>query len=399
MSLKLADYQEIVGNSVIEELRALAEPLAGVSLLHINATRAGGGVAEMLLSLVPLFNDLGLETRWEVIEGTERFFETTKRFHNALQGNRIEIPEALLEEYRRVNRENAKRLDLSADVVVIHDPQPAALIAARPNSNWVWRCHIDLSAPDRDVWGFLSEYVKRYAAAIFSLEEFSQDLPIPEWIIPPSIDPLSDKNKELDKAQIEAVYERHRIPRDKPVLLQVSRFDRFKDPVGVVEAYRLAKKEVDCRLVLAGGGAADDPEGVEVLADVREAAGDDPDIHILDLPPDSHIEINALQRGADVVIQKSTKEGFGLTVTEGLWKGKPVVGGAVGGIKLQIIDGKTGYLVRSVAETAEKVLVLLRDPEWAKQLGEAGREHVRERFLITRHLKDYLQLIRSFQDR
>ncbi|MGQ9734982.1 MAG: glycosyltransferase, partial [Candidatus Bipolaricaulia bacterium] len=263
---------------------------------------------------------------------------------------------------------------------MVHDPQPAALIEHRDKGRWIWRCHIDLSRPDRGTWALLAQYLKRYDAAVFSMEEFIQALPIPQFIVPPSIDPLSDKNRELPPARIDEVYEKYGINRDKPIILQVSRFDRFKDPLGVIEVYRLVRKEIPCRLVLAGGAASDDPEGAEVYQEVRRAAAREPEVHVLDLPPRSDIEINALQRGADVIIQKSLREGFGLTVTEALWKGKPVVATAVGGIRLQVIDGRTGLLVNSIPEAADRVKHLLRRPELARELGEAGREHVRKEF-------------------
>ncbi|MGQ9602205.1 MAG: glycosyltransferase [Candidatus Bipolaricaulia bacterium] len=392
---KIADYEGIIGAEELAKLKRLAEGLCGLSLLHINSAKDGGGVAEMLHSLVPLFNELGLKTRWEAITGTPLFFHTTKSFHNALQGAKVEITPEMLEEYKRVNRQNAERLDLHADLVMVHDPQPAALIEHRDKGRWIWRCHIDLSRPDRGTWALLAQYLKRYDAAVFSMEEFIQALPIPQFIVPPSIDPLSDKNRELPPARIDEVYEKYGINRDKPIILQVSRFDRFKDPLGVIEVYRLVRKEIPCRLVLAGGAASDDPEGAEVYQEVRRAAAREPEVHVLDLPPRSDIEINALQRGADVIIQKSLREGFGLTVTEALWKGKPVVATAVGGIRLQVIDGRTGLLVNSIPEAADRVKHLLRRPELARELGEAGREHVRKNFLITRHLRDYLRIYSS----
>ena len=400
----ISDYAELAGKEAIEELRRLAGPLEGLSFLHVNSTREGGGVAELLRRLVPLLGELGLEARWEVIEGTPLFFRTTKGLHNALQGAEVELSPEMLEEYRRVNRENAERLDLEADAVVIHDPQPAALIDYRPSgrsrSRWLWRCHIDLSRPNQEAWDFLRSYVERYDLAIFSSPEFIRwpSAPLLIAIIPPSIDPLGEKNRELTREEVERVYSELGIPRDKPVLLQVSRFDRFKDPLGVIRLWRLVREEHgrDCRLVLAGGMATDDPEGEEVLRRVREEAAGEPDIHILPRPPAQQLtdlEVNALQRGADVVLQKSLREGFALTVTEALWKGKPVVATPTGGIKLQVIDGVTGCLASSTEEAASKVAWLLEHPDRARKLGEAGREHVRRNFLITRHLRDYLKLL------
>jgi len=395
MNPKISDYEKVVGARAIEELRSLAERVKGISLLHVNSTLTGGGVAEMLRSLVPLFNDLGVDTRWEVFKGSSLFLRFTKSFHNALQGDRIRMDEEVLDRYERITERNAKTMDLTPDIVVIHDPQPLALIDYRPSgkNRWIWRCHIDSSQPDDDAWKFLARYINRYDVVVLSAPEFAKYLPVPQDIITPSIDPLSDKNRELPEETINKVYEDYGIPRNKPVLLQVSRFDKFKDPIGVIEAYKLVKKDIDCGLVFAGGPAPDDPEGDEVLARVKERAKDDPDIHVLALGPREDIVLNALQRGADIVIQKSLREGFALVVTEAMWKGKPVVGSAVGGIKLQVKDGITGFLTRSIEEVAERVKYLLRNPDLAQEMGECGHEYVRRNFLITRHLRDYLRLM------
>jgi trehalose synthase len=398
MTRTLADYVKIVGAEPIEELKKLAEGLQNSSLTHVNSTMVGGGVAEMLHSLVPLFNDLGIETRWEVIKGSPLFFKTTKCFHNALQGNHVEIADEMLERYLEINRRNAKVLDLDTSVVVVHDPQPLPLIEHRPEgcNRWIWRCHIDLAHPDQRVWKFLRSYVVRYDVVVLSMPEFAQYLPIPQDIIPPSIDPLSDKNKELSEKRIGEVYEKYAIPRDRPIILQVSRFDSFKDPIGIIEAYALVRRELPCRLVFAGGVASDDPESQEVLGRVRERAEDDPDIYVIapQAEPIPAEEVNALQRGANIIVQKSLREGFALTVTEAMWKGKPVVGAAVGGIKLQVKDGITGFLVRSIEEVAERITFLLHNPDLAREMGEVGKEQVRKNFLITRHLRDYLRLLR-----
>jgi len=395
--LNLKMYEDIVGCPEIEEILTLANKLKGFSVVHVNSTWKGGGVAEILQSIVPLFNLVGIDCRWEVIEGTEKFFRITKFFHNLLQALPLKeeegVTQDMLDEYIRVNEENIKKIDLTSDAVIIHDPQPAALIEAKKNNRWIWRCHIDLSNPDKKVWGFLSAYIKRYDAAIFSMQEFVQPLPFICYIIPPSIDPFSEKNKELSVWQIEGILKKLKISQERPTLLQVSRFDYFKDPIGVIRVYRKVKKKIDCQLVLAGGEARDDPEGPEIFRQVKKEAQGDPDIHILNLAPDSFIEINALQRSADIVIQKSLKEGFGLTVTEALWKARPVVGSNVGGIKLQIKEGENGFLVNSVEEAADKVEYLLRNPSCARKMGEAGKRVVKDKFLITRHLKDYLRLI------
>jgi trehalose synthase len=341
-----------------------------------------------------------MDARWEVISGTEEFFATTKAFHNALQGQEQNIPQRLLQDYIEVNRENAKRLSFDADYVIIHDPQPAAVIEKKsPQGKWIWRCHIDISRPQWRVWSFLRQFVVKYDAAIFSLPRFAQRLPIPQFLIYPSIDPLSDKNRELSDTEQAQILKRLNIPLDKPTLLQVSRFDRFKDPLGVIQAYRLVKKHHDVQLVLAGGEATDDPEGAMVLSEVREAAQDDPDIHILLLAPDANLEINALQRAATIVLQKSLREGFGLTVAEAMWKGKPVVGGFTGGITVQLVYGVTGFTVNSTEGAAFRIHHLLDNPEVMAKVGEDAREYVRRNFLITRHLGDWLALMSYLERR
>lgn len=392
--MHIEDYREVAPKGTVEFLLGLAERVRGRRFLHVNSTRAGGGVAEILSRLTPLMTDLGVQAAWEVIEGDPEFFATTKAFHNALQGTEQVLTDGMLAHYLEVNRDNAGRLQPEGDLVLIHDPQPAALIEARPpRGKWVWRCHIDLSAPQRPVWAFLRRFVVRYDAAVFSLPAFAQQLPLRQFLVYPSIDPQSEKNRRMSRREIAKVLGALQVPDDKPLLLQVSRFDRFKDPVGVINAYRLVKRYHDVRLVLAGGGAADDPEGAQVLAEVREAAGRDPDILVLDLPPDAHWQINALQRAATLVIQKSIREGFGLTVAEAMWKGKPVIGGAAGGIGVQILYGVTGYTVTSVEGAAYRIRYLLSNPALMRKMGEAGREHVRRNFLITRHLRDYLSLL------
>lgn len=389
-------YRDIAPPGAIDLGYRLADLLKGRRLLHVNSTRWGGGVAEMLHRLVPLFQDLKIDTRWDVIEGNPDFYQVTKSFHNALQGTTQNISDKMYEAYVKTNQENARKMDLDADMVIIHDPQPAPLISERKKlSTWLWRCHIDASHPQRKVWNFLKNYVSRYNGAIFSLPDFSQKLSIPQYLMYPSIDPLSDKNKDLSPEVIDEVVGRYGIPRDKPMILQVSRFDRFKDPLGVIQAYEMVKRYNDCCLVLAGGGAADDPEGAQVLAEVEAAAKKDPDIIILDLPPDSNIEINALQRAATVVLQKSLKEGFGLTVAEAMWKGRPVIGGFVGGITVQIVYGQTGFTVNSVEGCAYRIRYLLNNPEFASHMGDNAREYTRRNFLVTRHIVDYLSLMVS----
>ena len=393
MSL-LDDYREVVPKGTIDLLKCLAEQVKGKRVLHVNSTKLGGGVAEILRSLMPLLQDSGLDARWEVISGNEEFFNTTKAFHNALQGQEQHLSQRMLQNYIEVNRENARRLSFDADYVVIHDPQPAVLGESRlSKGKWIWRCHIDISRPQWKVWTFLRQFVAKYDAAIFSLPRFAQRLPIPQYLIYPSIDPLSDKNRELSEMEQARILSRLNISTEKPILLQVSRFDRFKDPLGVIQAYHLVKKHHDIQLVLAGGGATDDPEGEAVLSEVREAARDDPDIHILLLPPDANLEINALQRAATIVLQKSLREGFGLTVAEAMWKGKPVIGGFAGGITVQLVYGLTGFTVNSVEGAAFRIHYLLENPEVMTKMGEDAREFVRQNFLITRHLGDWLALM------
>jgi trehalose synthase len=399
VSVSLKDYREVAPPGTVDLLYRLSEKVKGKSLLNINSTRFGGGVAEILNRLVPMLNELGIKTAWEVIQGSDEFFAVTKSFHNALQGHEQEISEEMYQAYVECNRENAKHLLFDADMILIHDPQPAALIEFGPRvGKWVWRCHLDIHDPARRVWRFLRNHVVKYDAAIFSLPTFAQKLPIPQFVVHPSIDPLSDKNRELGKREVNKILDQLGIPRDKPILLQVSRFDRFKDPLGVIQAYRIVKKHNECRLILAGGLADDDPEGKVVLDEVKEAAGQDPDIHILELPPNANIEINALQRAATIVLQKSIREGFGLTVSEAMWKGKPVIGGDTGGITVQILYYLTGYTVSSVEGAAFRIRYLLNNPQIARKMGADAKEYVRRNFLITRHLTDYLTLMAALTE-
>lgn len=392
----LDNYRSIVGTAELDELRFLAAQVKGKSLKMVNSTAVGGGVAEMLNRLVPLLNEVEVVTHWDVITGGNDFFEVTKAFHNALHGSEYDLTRHAQEVFLMYNEENRQRMQFSEDLVVIHDPQPAALIRSRQDTaaRWVWRCHIDLSNPDPRVWGFLRPFIEQYDAAIFSSQSFARQLPIPQYLFYPCIDPLSEKNKELEESFVQKVCDEFGIDRSRPIVTQVSRFDRLKDPVGVVQAFKLARKYVDCQLVLAGGAASDDPEGAVVLREVREAAGDDPDVIILDLPPWCALEINALQRASTLIVQKSIKEGFGLTVTEALWKGKPTIAGAVGGIPNQIIHKLTGALVHSVEGCAYQIRYLLTHPDFAAGLGRNGREHVKENFLMTTNVRRWLLLMR-----
>ena len=395
MTVTLSDYEQVVGPEVMEEIRMLAGYVRHKSLQNINSTPVGGGVAEILTRMIPLLRELGVNASWDVIKGDEAFYNVTKAFHNALHGNKELITPKMLEVFLENNSMNLRDMNFTGDVILVHDPQPAGLILRKKEigRQWIWRCHIDVSNPDPLVWEFLEPYVEQYDAAIFSMPDFARQLAVPQFRIAPSIDPLSDKNKELEPAYIQSVLEKYGLNPERPILTQISRFDRLKDPLGVIQAYRLVKRHCDCQLILAGGGADDDPEGQEVLREVEEAAANDPDIHILLLPPFSDLEINALVRGSTVVFQKSIREGFGLTVSEALWKQKPVIGGAVGGIRLQIINGVTGHLVHSPEGAANRAVELLSNPDLCRKLGENGHLYVKENFLITRHVKDYMLLM------
>jgi trehalose synthase len=399
MTVQLQDYEEVIGKDVIDELKVVADRVRGRRLQNINSTPVGGGVAEILTRMVPLLRELGVDATWDVIKGGGAFYGVTKAIHNALHGKHEVITDDMFEVYQANTEANLREMNLYGDFILIHDPQPAGLVQKKKEIGhwWVWRCHIDVSTPDLRVWNFLKPYVEQYHASIFSMPDFSQQLDIPQFMISPSIDPLSEKNRVLDLKEIESVFEKYRIDPTRPVLTQISRFDRLKDPLGVISAYRMVKRRHDCQLILAGGGATDDPEGVEVLKEVEEAASTDPDIHILLLPPYSDLEINALVRGSTVIFQKSIKEGFGLTVSEALWKKKPVIGGAVGGIRLQIINRVTGFLVHSPEGAAQRALQLLEDPVLQLRIGENGYQHVKQNFLLTRHVKDYLLMMLALE--
>jgi len=392
------DYIPIVGEPVVEELRLIASRLWGKRIINVNSTAVGGGVAEILNRMLPLLKDMGVDVHWDVIRGGGEYFDVTKKFHNALHGRRVDIGEQDFEIFMETSRKNLEEMDTSGDIVFIHDPQPIVLVQKRSNNKWIWRCHIDLSNPTQKVWRFLKEFVVQYDAAVFSSPAFSRKLPIRQFLIAPSIDPLSDKNRELPQDTIDAVLVKYGIPKDKPIITQISRFDRLKDPVGVIATYRLVKKYIDCRLLLAGGTATDDPEGQKVFEEVMESANGDPDIHILSMSQND-LEINALQRASTVIIQKSLKEGFGLTVSEALWKSKPVVASNVGGIPLQIKHKYSGLLCYSAEGAAFAVKQFLSSPEYARKIGENGREHAKNNFLITRHVRDYLLLFLSLYHR
>ena len=391
---KLDDYIPIVGQSTINELRILAQKMDGRRVQHINSTAVGGGVAEILTRMIPLLKELGVNASWDLVKGGQDFYGVTKKFHNALHGRPELIAQSDFDIFTETSKRNIDELDTSADIVFVHDPQPIALIEKKRENKWIWRCHIDVSNPNQKVWKFLMNYIGRYDAAVFSAPSFSQRLSIKQFLISPSIDPLSDKNKELPQEVINGVLRKYEITRGKPIITQISRFDYLKDPVGVIDAYLQVKRYIDCQLILAGGTASDDPEGQKVLEEVQNKAKADKDIHIL-LLPQNDIEVNALQRASDVIIQKSIKEGFGLTVAEALWKSKPVVASGVGGIPLQIRHKYSGLLCHSIEGAAFSLKQLLNSPDYAKKLGQNGREHIKNNFLLTRHIKEYILLFLS----
>ncbi|MEW6457246.1 MAG: glycosyltransferase [Acidobacteriota bacterium] len=398
---RIDEYIPIVGKSTIEELFFLAERLKGKVIQNINSTGVGGGVAEILTRMLPLLKNLGVNTKWDVIKGNERFFNITKKMHNALHGMKLDIGKEEIEYFIEVNRQNAEDIELYGDIIFIHDPQPIVLIEkkARIGKKWIWRCHIDFTTPKKEVWELLKGFIERYDCAVFSAPAFSRALSVRQVLISPSIDPLSKKNKELPVDIVDKVCERFGIDRKRPIITQISRFDYLKDPIGVIKAYRMVKEHMDCQLVLAGGGATDDPDGIKVLEEVKREAESDPDIFVIFLPPASDIEINALQKASDIILQKSLKEGFGLTVAEALWKAKPVIASAVGGIPLQIAHRYSGILTHSIEGTAYWIKQLLNEPEYAKKLGINGKEHIKNNFLIIRHLRDYLLLFLSLYEK
>jgi trehalose synthase len=396
----LADYQSIIFKDLMTEIRELAAPLQGRRVLHVNATSFGGGVAEILYTLLPLMNDVGLHAEWQVLTADNEFFNVTKSFHNGLQGAPVELTGKVRSTYEDVNRRNAAQLSGHYDFVVIHDPQPCAMRAwtatdGEAATRWIWRCHIDTSTPDRALYDYLLPFIRRYDRAIYTMADYAPDgLGIPLEVVPPAIDPLAPKNMTLVPDDAHYIVRQFGIDVDRPLLLQVSRFDPWKDPLGVVDAYRLVKARwPEVQLALIGSMASDDPEGWEYLEKLHRYVGGDPDVYVLsNLDNIGSVEVNAFQSHAAVVLQKSTREGFGLTVSEGLWKARPVVAGNVGGIPLQIEDGVTGFLVDSSAACAERCLEILDRPEWARSMARKGKEHVREHFLTPRLLRDYLRI-------
>jgi len=394
--VRLDDYREVAPQGSLDLLVRLAERLRGRRFLHVSASRYGGGSSEILSRLVPMLQDLGIDAAWEVIVGDPEFYAAVRVLEHGVAGQDVPLSEGMLRSYGETAALNASKFPLESDLVMIHDLAPLPLVRHRPrNGHWIWRCHADLSLAQRRAWHMLRREAVHYDSAVFSLPKFAQRLPIPSLIVHPSVDPLSEKNRDLSRNEIQQVLDRLGIPRDKPILLQVAPYARAKDQPGVIQAYRLVKKYVACRLVLAGGGVSDNPEGGAVLTQVHESAAKDPDIHAVVLPPDAGREINALQRAAAVVIHKPLQEDFGLSVAEAMWKGKPVVGSYAGGIPAQVIPEVTGYMVNSVEGAAFRLRQLLDSPDVAARFGGAAREYVRRNFLITRHLGDYLALLAS----
>ena len=392
--MKISDYESIVGKDIIAELQIISKKLKKKKIQCINSTKAGGGVAEILSRLIPLLNDLGIDATWDVISAEPDYFNITKAFHNALHGSKVNITRSMFDRFASIGEGILKRTDIYGDIVFIHDPQPIMLIDKKSNYNkWIWRCHVDVSHPDIEIWEFLKSFIERYDSSVFSSPNFARELAIAQFLVTPSIDPFSEKNRDLAQTEISDVLKKYGIEKNKPIIAQVSRFDYLKDPVGVIEAYKLVKKYIDCQLILAGNRAADDPETDTVLKDVYAKKGDDPDIHVLVVEPEQNDrDINAIQRASDVIVQKSIREGFALTVTEALWKAKPVVASAVGGIPQQIRHRHSGLLCYTVGGAALGIKELLHNPAYARRLGRNGKEHVRQNFLSTRHLRDYLTL-------
>ena len=402
-SKSLKDYIEIIGKEEVETVKKLAIPLKGKRVVHINATSFGGGVAEILATLVPLMKDVGLEAEWQVIKGSDDFFNVTKAIHNGLQGMDVPFTENMKEIFFKNSQLNEKLFEGEYDFVVIHDPQPVGILKYRKEKvgKWIWRFHIDPTNAQGKIWQFIKPFIEKYDAAIFTLKEYvKDDLKMEKIaIIPPAIDPLSPKNLDLSQEEIKDIVTKYKVDPNRPIITQVSRFDPWKDPLGVIDMYRIVKREIrEVQLVLIASMAHDDPEGWKYYEKTARHAGEDYDIHLLsNLNGVGNLEVNAFQRASDVIIQKSIREGFGLVITEALWKGKPVVAANVGGIPLQVDNRRTGYLVGDIAECAERVIYLLKNPEIANKMGVSGKEYVRKNFLVTRLLKDYLRLFNSLK--
>ena len=392
--VQLEDYEPLVGTEVVDRIRMKAGLLTDFHMVNVNSTYYGGGVAEIVSSLTLLMNSLGIKTGWRAIQGPPDFFSITKKMHTALQGGKINLSRQKMQIYEDVNFENSVRNHLDHDIVIIHDPQPLPMVNYyKKRGPWIWRCHVDLTDPNRRLWDYLADFVEKYDAVIFSLKEYMRQLGVPQVFFMPAIDPFSIKNRELSEEEMNERLKHYRIPTDLPLVVQISRFDPWKDPQGVIEAYRLARKDVDCTLVLLGNVATDDPEGTVVYESILKNRDD----RLIILSCQDSALVNTLQRRAAVVLQKSIREGFGLTVCEAMWKGTPVIGGKVGGICYQIEDGKNGFLVSSVEEAATRMVQLIKDPGLRERMGKNARETVKKRFLLTRYLEQYLNLISSFE--
>ncbi|MBD3291150.1 glycosyltransferase [candidate division KSB1 bacterium] len=391
---QVEDYEQYIGSEAVDRIRRKAQPLSDLHIVHVNSTYYGGGVAEIMSSLVLLFNSLGIKTGWRIIQGSPSFFSITKKIHNALQGSDINLTQLKKEIYETVIYENSIRNHLDHDMVIIHDPQPLPMINHfRKRGPWIWRCHIDMTEPNQELWNYLMQFIEKYDAVIFSLDEYKQKMNTPQVLFQPAIDPFTIKNKELTQDEIMERLDHYDIPTDLPIVAQISRFDPWKDPRGVIDAFKIARKEVDATLVLVGNVATDDPEGNKVYESLLDCKED----RIILLSYQDSALVNALQRKAAVIVQKSIREGFGLTVTEAMWKGAAVIGGNVGGIRYQIEDGKNGFLVSSVQEAAERMVTLLKDDQLRKNMGIAAKESVTQKYLLTRLLEQYLDMFHSFE--
>jgi trehalose synthase len=393
-TITLEDYEKYIGEKAIERILKKAKTLQNIHIANVNSTYYGGGVAALLSSLTLLLNSVGIKTGWRVIQGSPDFFSVTKKMHNALQGGNINLSELKKKIYESVIEENAIRNHLDHDLVIIHDPQPLPMINCyRKKTPWIWRCHVDLSAPNKTLWNYLKDFIEKYDAVIFSLEEYKQKLKTPQLFFQPAIDPFSTTNADMTEKEINDRLDHYNIPQDLPIVTQVSRFDKWKDPEGVIRAFKIAQKEIDATLVLLGNIATDDPEGEKVYESLLNHRNE----RIIILIRQDSALVNALQRRSSIVLQKSIKEGFGLTVTEAMWKGTAVIGGKVGGIKSQIQDGKNGFLVSSVDETAGRITQLLKNKQLRIQLGKNAKETVRKKFLLPVYMEKYLDLFNSFE--
>jgi len=389
------DYEKLIGARDVERIMKKVHALKDIHVVNINSTFYGGGVAELLSSLTLLMNSSGIKVGWRAIQGAPDFFSITKKMHNALHGDSINLSERKMKIYEDIVYQNVMRNHLdSHNFVIVHDPQPLPMIRYyKKNGPWIWRCHVDMTSPNRDLWRYLIKYIELYDALILTLEEYKQNINVPQLFFMPAIDPFTIKNRELSEAEINDRLSHYEIPTDLPLVVQISRFDRWKDPVGVIKAFKKAKKEINATLVLLGNIATDDPEGEEVY----ESLLDERDDRIIILSCQDSALVNALQTRAAVVLQKSLREGFGLTVTEAMWKGTPVIGGNVGGIRYQIKNGYNGYLVSSVDEAAQRMVSLLKDEKLRHEMGKRARETVQERFLLVRYMEQYLDLFGSFE--